>query len=138
MVTVSLWAFCSSAVAALACAAVWRILLLAKMFFGRWLVFLVLVDVDDGEAGFGFGIFYGNESGFVFFLCAMGKGLLCSSWGFSLRVSAFFTGSGFCAGGFWLLVPFDFGRMEEVTMNPMRLRFPLLLAAVGGEAEWNA
>jgi len=137
MATVSLWAFCSSAVAALACAAVWRILLLAKMFFGRRLVFLQLVDVDDGEAGFGFGIFYGDESGFVSFLCAMGKGLLCSSWGFFFRVSAFFTGGRFCAGGFLLLVPFDFGRMEEVTMNPLRLLFPLLLAAVGGEAEWD-
>jgi len=138
MVTVSLWAFCSSAVAALACAAVWRILLLANMFFGRRLVFLQLVDVDDDEARFGFGIFYGDESGFVSFLCAMGKGLLCSSWGFFFRVSEFFTGGGFCAGGFLLLVPFDFGRMEEVTMNPLRLLFPLLLAAVGGEAEWNA
>ena len=112
--------------------------MLAKMFFGRRLVFLQLVDVDDDEAGFSFGIFYGDESGFVSFLCAMGKGLLCSSWGFFFRVSEFFTGGGFCAGGFLLLVPFDFGRMEEVTMNPFRLLFPLLLAAVGGEAEWNA
>ena len=61
--------------------------MLAKMFFGRRLVFLQLVDVDDGEAGFGFGIFYGDESGFVSFLCVMGKGLLCSSWGFFFRVT---------------------------------------------------
>ena len=42
-----------------------------------------------------------------------------------------------CVGGFLLLFPFDFGRMEEVTMNPMRLLFPLLLAVVGGETERN-
>ena len=80
----------------------------------------------------------GRRGRLVFFLCAMGKGLLCSSWGFFFRISEFFTGGGFCAGGFLLLVPFDFGRMEEVTMNPLRLLFPLLLAAIGGEAEWNA
>jgi len=62
---------------------------------------------------------------------------LCSSWGFFFRVGALITGGGFCARGFLLLFPFDFGRMEEVTMNLMRLLFPLLLAAVGGEAEWD-
>jgi len=62
---------------------------------------------------------------------------LCSSWGFFFRVGALFTGGGFCARGFLLLFPFDFGRMEEVTMNPMWLLFPLLLAVVGGETERN-
>ncbi|KAG2649637.1 hypothetical protein PVAP13_1NG122576 [Panicum virgatum] len=62
---------------------------------------------------------------------------LCSSWGFFFRVGELFTGGGFCAGGFLLLFPFDFVRMEEATMNPMRLLFLLLLADVGGEAEWN-
>ncbi|KAG2650959.1 hypothetical protein PVAP13_1NG215695 [Panicum virgatum] len=62
---------------------------------------------------------------------------LCSFWGFFFCIGALFTGGGFCAGGFLLLFPFDFGRMEEVTMKPMRLLYPLLLAAVGGEAERN-
>ena len=62
---------------------------------------------------------------------------LCSSWGFFFRVGELLTGGGFCVGGFLLLFPFDFGRMEEVTMNPMRLLFPLLLAVVGGETERN-
>ena len=62
---------------------------------------------------------------------------LCSSWGFFFRVGALLTGGGFCVGGFLLLFPFDFGRMEEVTMNLMRLLFPLLLAVVGGETERN-
>ena len=40
----------------------------------------------------------GRRGRLVFFLCAMGKGLLCSPWGFFFRVGAFVTGGGFLAG----------------------------------------
>jgi len=45
----------------------------------------------------------GRRGRLVFFLCAMGKGFLCSPWGVFFRVGAFVTGGGFvvflCAMG---------------------------------------
>jgi hypothetical protein len=148
LATNSLGVFCSSVAAAVrlatrrsflqrsvsgdACAAVTRVVVLAELMLCRQIIFLEIVDVDDGVAGFGVGIVFTSVSArFVVYLLTKGMDL-------SFRVGGIAAIGGSSASSPTGRLPIFVQRLKSILVGASGrwlLRLYQALRSSGGEEE---